>query len=94
MAEYKNSGALFHQAVKKNPKAPDYSGEIILTLRDFIEEPDGTIKVRLAGWKKQSKSGSTFLSLSGSAPLQKTDEPKREFNNGGGFEQMDEDIPF
>ncbi len=30
--EYVNSGTLFQNKVKKNPKAPDYQGEMLLDL--------------------------------------------------------------
>jgi hypothetical protein len=61
--EYLNSGTLFHNAVKKNPKAPDYQGDVLLDLGK-LGIGNGKAKLRLAGWKKISAKGTTFLSLS------------------------------
>lgn len=90
MAEYTNQGVLFSQDVKKSEKAPDYTGEIILTLRDFTVETDGTIKVRLAGWKRKTKTGKTFLSLRGeqNKPQQQQSRPAQSSS----FD--DDDVPF
>ena len=83
--EYKNSGALFSVSVKKNPKQPDYRGDITLSLSDFKVE-DGKIRVALAGWKREYKEGKTFLSIAGSQFEEyKRDQPK---------EEKDDDIPF
>jgi hypothetical protein len=57
------SGALFANKVKKHPKAPDYNGDILIDTR-LMEIENGMMKIRLAGWKKTSAAGSTFLSLS------------------------------
>jgi uncharacterized protein (DUF736 family) len=92
MAEYKNSGVLFSQNVKKSEKAPDYTGDITLTLSDFEQQPDGTIKVRLAGWKRSSANGKTFLSLRGEQPRAKQDE--RPQSSSSAVEDIDNDIPF
>ena len=82
--EYKNSGALFSVAVKKNPKQPDYRGDITLTLSDFKVE-DGQIRVGIAGWKRESKSGKTFLSITGSQYEEYKPQQQQE---------KDDDVPF
>ena len=65
--EYPNSGALFVNNVKKSPKAPDYSGELSIDLASHGVGV-GTLKLRLAGWKKSSQNGTEFLSISASPP--------------------------
>lgn len=46
-------GTLFVNDKKGNEKAPDYSGTVLINGKEM----------RIAGWKKQAKSGSTFLSI-------------------------------
>ena len=82
--EYKNSGALFSVAVKKNPKQPDDRGDITLTLSDFKVE-NGKIRVGIAGWKRESKTGKTFLSITGSQYEDYKTQAK---------EEKDDDVPF
>jgi hypothetical protein len=94
MAEYKNTGALFAQAVKKNPKAPDYTGEITLTASDFTTDGDGLIKVRIAGWKRQSKTGKTFLSLTAEQQRPQGEQQPRQFTKSNAVEDIDDDVPF
>lgn len=55
MTEYDNTnrGVLFVNSQKKTEKSPDYSGSL---------DVNG-IQYNIAGWKKQSKKGTTFLSL-------------------------------
>ena len=52
--KYPNSGSLFQNDRKTKDTHPDYTGS-----GNF----DGK-EVWISGWKKQSKSGKTFLSLS------------------------------
>jgi hypothetical protein len=60
--EYLNSGTLFQNKVKKNPKSPDYQGDMLLDL-SALGIGTGKAKLRIAGWKKTSSKGTTFLSL-------------------------------
>ena len=60
--EYLNSGTLFQNKVKKNPKSPDYQGDMLLDL-SALGIGNGKAKLRIAGWKKTSSKGTTFLSL-------------------------------
>lgn len=85
--EYLNSGALFANAVKKNPKAPDYYGDLLIDLSAF-QVVDGKIKVALAGWKKTSKNGKQFLSVSAKQFEERTTQPVVE------TKEQDDDIPF
>ena len=86
--EYLNSGTLFAAKVKKNPKAPDYSGDMTLDL-SALGIGTGKAKLRIAGWKKTSQNGNVFLSLN----IQKFEEKE-----SGGYSrpqpEADEDDPF
>lgn len=83
-----NTGVLFSNRTKTNPKAPDYSGDLYVDLSTLKVE-DGKVEIRLAGWKKTAKNGSVFLSLAAdtmerkapSTPMQK-------------IQEMDDDVPF
>lgn len=79
-----NTGKLFHQKVKKNPKSPDYTGELLIDI-ETLEVKNGKAKVRLAGWKKTSEKGNTYLSLNID-----TFKPKNE----QAPEVQDEEEPF
>ena len=83
---YPNSGVLFSQRSKTNTKAPDYTGNILIDVKDFTEE-NGQIKIRLAGWKKVGKSGTTFLSLKASMEMEKKESSRED-------SESDSDIPF
>ncbi len=63
---YPDAGKLNATKVKKNEKASDYFGEIAIDLKNMkgVEVVDGLHIFKLSGWKKVSKSGNTFLSLS------------------------------
>ena len=76
MADYDNTnrGAIFPETEKKSDKHPDYTGTFNVNGQDF----------RLAGWKKQSKAGNWFLSLSVS-------EQREEAAVGA---SSDDDCPF
>jgi hypothetical protein len=77
MKEYVNSGAFFANTVKTNPKGPDYQGDILVDLKT-LGIGDGKYTLKLAGWKKTSAKGTSFLSLSVSVkedkPVQKAPE--------------------
>ena len=60
--EYLNSGTLFQNLVKKNPKAPDYQGDMTLDL-SALGIGTGKANMRIAGWKKTSSKGTMFMSL-------------------------------
>lgn len=72
------TGVLFANRVKKHPKAPDYQGELLIDTRQ-MEINEGMMKVKIAGWKRESSKGTTFLSLSVD-----TYKPKK----------TEEDVPF
>lgn len=56
MTEYDNTnrGVLFVNREKKNERSPDFSGSLDVA----------GVQYNLAAWKKQSKKGATFLSVS------------------------------
>jgi len=56
LTEYDNTnrGVLFQNYKKESDKHPDYKGELNV---------DG-VEFQIAGWKKTSKNGNTFLSIS------------------------------
>lgn len=61
----KNKGVLFRNKEKaEGDKKPDYTGKIDVEGKEL----------RLAGWLRESKSGTKFLSLSISEPQPKSDE--------------------
>lgn len=83
-----NSGTLMASKSKKTEKSPDYWGDVTLDVSKLGLQ-DGKGKVRLSGWKKQSKTGTTFLSLQ-LAPQQEQQDMPRENK----IQEMDDDIPF
>ena len=70
------NSSLFKNERKERDNQPDFTGPGQITKADFMamydqvianqynEDDEGRIKVRVAGWKKQSKSGKTYISLS------------------------------
>jgi uncharacterized protein (DUF736 family) len=78
MADYDdtNRGALFiNEKKEEGSKQPDYTGTINVDGRDL----------RLSGWKRESKQGKKYLSLSVSEPQEKSDKPavKKDSGNDG-----------
>ena len=66
MADFENrpnSGALFATKAKTNPKSPDYVGSMKIDLKTLVVN-DGIVDIKLAGWKKPTKAGNSFLSIS------------------------------
>ena len=89
MSDYPPGGALFLQANKRSPKAPDYSGNLELSKEVFkylLDEAKAgrPIKMDLAGWRKQTKAGSTFLSIVANKPYVKEQKTA----------DIDDEIPF
>jgi uncharacterized protein (DUF736 family) len=60
MAEYDNTnrGSLFIQENKQTEKSPDFSGNLNVEGKEY----------RLSAWKRTSKTGKKFLSVSISEP--------------------------
>jgi len=83
------TGALFANKVKKHPKAPDYQGDLLIDVNQ-MEVVNGMMKIKLAGWKKQSASGIMFLSIAVDTYKPKEQQPKEQQFK----ENEDEDVPF
>jgi len=81
-----NSGVLFAMGAKINPKSPDYQGDLYIDLNG-MDVKDGKVEIRIAGWKKQTKTGSTMLSLAVDRYKKKT------ANKNQGANQVEDD-PF
>jgi uncharacterized protein (DUF736 family) len=86
---YPPGGALFTNQRKTTDKHPDYRGNLEISadlLKLMVEQHRGGDKINMdiAGWKKTSKSGTTFLSL-------KADKPYKKEESSG---SVSDDIPF
>lgn len=88
-----DSGVLMASKTKRSEKSPDYWGELAIDMKNLqnVRVENGLHIVRLSGWKRQSRAGSTFLSLAidryvpeGEKPVQ---QPRRQRDD-------DDDIPF
>ena len=90
-----DNGSLFANQSKKTPKSPDYFGTIAIDLSNTVnfKTEDGLTIVKLSGWKKQSKSGTTYLSIAVDRWVPTAQEqPKAKPSSG--FDDMDDSIPF
>jgi len=67
--KYTNSGALWKR-MKKNDKAPDMAGDILITqelIDSLPRDADGDLKIEVSGWIRQTAKGE-FISLRVSKP--------------------------
>lgn len=85
-----DSGRLMAAQSKRSEKAPDYWGEIAIDIKDMtnVQVEKGFVTFKLSGWKKRSKSGTTYLSLAIDHQFQE-DEPRKPTPR-----QDDDDVPF
>ena len=85
-----DSGRLMAAQSKRSEKAPDYWGEIAIDIKDMtnVQVEKGFVTFKLSGWKKRSKSGTTYLSLAIDRRVRK-DEPRKPTPR-----QDDDDVPF
>jgi uncharacterized protein (DUF736 family) len=60
-----NRGVLFVQKDKKTEQHPDFTGKLDVEGKEY----------RIAGWKRVSKNGANFLSISIEEPRQPEDAP-------------------
>lgn len=91
MNERYNSGVLFSVRAKRNPKGPDYTGELLIDTSS-LEVVDGKITVKLSGWKKTSKAGTSFLSLA--INTYKPEQKETSFKQGTTQKQSEEEDLF
>jgi hypothetical protein len=91
-----DTGSLFAEQSKKNPKSPDYSGTIAINLKDLtaIKTENGLTIIKLSGWKKVGKSGKTYLSLAVNRFVPQQQGGVRQENQAQEFPADDQDIPF
>jgi hypothetical protein len=91
-----DTGSLFAEQSKKNPKSPDYSGTIAINLKDLtaIKTENGLTIIKLSGWKKVGKSGKTYLSLAVNRFVPQQQGGVRQENQAQDFPADDSDIPF
>jgi uncharacterized protein (DUF736 family) len=112
----RDGGAFFANNKKQSQNQPDYRGELRLS-REVVENLNQQIAsgvqnpaIELAGWKKVSNSGTTYISLSGKKPYVKDGQapaPRQAPQGGwaGGGQQggwqtpaasapIDDEIPF
>ncbi|KPK22220.1 MAG: hypothetical protein AMK69_20275 [Nitrospira bacterium SG8_3] len=87
-----NSGTLFANKTKQKPNSPDYSGTVLIDMNS-IPAGDGLVTLRIAGWKKQGKSGSTFLSLALSLPQEQQSRSEASPASTS-LADMEDDVPF
>ena len=100
MSQYPASGVLFANDRKQNDKQPDYTGNLeidVETVRDLYQQMQSGgdhPKINLAGWRKTSKNGKTFLSVKASVLRE------RQQNSGSSYQappqnnNIDDEIPF
>lgn len=96
--KFPNSGRMFPNSYKKNPKQPDHKGVILMersVLRKLLQDTDADdIEIKLAGWNMQGAKGpwlrlawDNFVpsgNAARSAPVQQQNSSHID----------DEDIPF
>lgn len=85
-----DSGRLMAAQSKRSEKAPDYWGEIAIDIKDLTnaQVEKGFVVFKLSGWKKRSKSGTTYLSLAIDRRV-RDEEPRKPTRP-----QDDDDVPF
>lgn len=100
MSDYEtrpDTGSLFAELSKKNPKSPDYSGTIAINMKDLtgLKTENGLTVIKLSGWKKISKSGKTYLSIAVNrfVPEQQTGGTRYE-NQAQSHPDDSSDVPF
>jgi len=84
----KDSGRLMAAQSKRSEKAPDYWGEIAIDVKDMtkVQVQGGLYVFKINGWKRKTKTGTTYLSLAVDRYIPKGEEPQRHAD--------DEDVPF
>lgn len=84
MAEYDNTnrGALFKNDDKKTPNHPDFSGNVNVDGVEFF----------IDGWRKESKGGKAFISLSVKQKTKQGDAPAPK--KAPARVELDDEVPF
>ena len=91
-----DTGRLMASESKRTQLSPDYYGEIAINLKDManVEVVDGLHIFKLSGWKKQSKAGKTYLSVSVKRKVMESAAKPQPAAKSSRFDDMDDDIPF
>lgn len=87
--KYTNSGALWKRQ-KRNDKAPDMGGEILLTqelIDSLPRDEDGDLRLEISAWIRQTAKGE-FLSVKAAKPYN-AESPKQYAKK----EVKEDDIP-
>jgi uncharacterized protein (DUF736 family) len=83
-----NSGSLFQNKEKRSENFPDYSGSVRIEGADWW----------ISGWRKTSKDGKPYLSLSVKRKDGTADRPAQEFKaavkQSFPDAQLDDEVPF
>ena len=84
-----DSGRLMASQSKRSEKSPDYWGEIAINPKDMtnVTIENGLHVLKLSGWKKKSKAGATYLSLSVNRMTKDAAPTKKQ-------KEDDDDFPF
>ncbi|MEY4720071.1 MAG: hypothetical protein RL563_2689 [Pseudomonadota bacterium] len=84
---YPNTGAIFPNDRKVHDRSPDFSGDLTMEvslLQEMIKGADnGLVKIRLAGWRKETPRG-WFVSIKAGSPMV----------NSKPMPASNEDVPF
>ena len=81
------------------PNQPDFTGdlelpdEVVSDLVSQMERGNKKPKLRLAGWKKQSKKGTKFISILGSKFEERQPMQQQQQTQSNNFD-LDDDVPF
>ena len=86
----KNSGSLFKTKEKKHEKSPDFGGEILIDVENLKRNPDGSILVKISGWKLTSKNGLSYISLK----VDQWSPESSSYSKPKPKQEEDDDIPF
>lgn len=78
-----NSGSLFINDRKEKANQPDRTGRAMI----------GGKMYWVSGWVKETRDGAKFLSMAFTLDEKANNKPPAQ-KNGGGFDDMDDDIPF
>jgi hypothetical protein len=88
----REGGAFFFNN-KKQGSQPDYRGELrvtpelVMALQEQLQRGVQFPAIELAGWKKTSNNGQTFISMKGQKPYEKNSgagQSSGQVNQGGG----------
>ena len=100
MSQYPASGVLFANDRKQNDKQPDYTCnleidvETVLDLYQQMQDGGDHPKINLAGWRKTSKNGKTFLSVKASVLLARKESNGSSYQAPSQSNKLDDEIPF